>query len=105
MSYQLQQNALLPLLARTIVLNFGHNAGKQLFVKHTNEGGNGPEAYKIIKTLCALKAMVTWNCEKVARICRERTGGAGFLATNIIGDTVMGSHAGMTAEGDNKVLM
>ena len=49
--------------------------------------------------------MVTWNCEKVARICRERTGGAGFLATNIIGDTIQGSHAGMTAEGDNKVLM
>jgi len=28
MSFQLQQNAILPLLARTIVLNFGHNVGK-----------------------------------------------------------------------------
>ena len=86
-------------------MNFGHNGAKQLFARHTRAGGVGPEAHKIIKTLCAVKAMVSWHCEKTARICRERTGGAGFLQTNVIGLALFGAHAGSTAEGDNKVLM
>lgn len=31
MAYQLQQNAILPLLARTVVLNFGYNEAQDLF--------------------------------------------------------------------------
>lgn len=49
--------------------------------------------------------MVTWHSEKTSRICRERCGGASFLASNVIGMAVMGAHSGMTAEGDNSVLM
>mmetsp|Transcript_19293 Transcript_19293/g.29589 ORF Transcript_19293/g.29589 Transcript_19293/m.29589 type:complete len:410 (-) Transcript_19293:718-1947(-) len=78
MSYQLQQNAILPLLARTMVQNFGHNSAKQLFA---NQQGR---EHDVIKTLCAVKAMVTWNAEKVSRICRERVGGGGFLEYNSI---------------------
>jgi acyl-CoA oxidase len=49
--------------------------------------------------------MVTWHHEKVARICRERCGGGSFLASNVIGAILAGAHSGMTAEGDNSVLM
>lgn len=49
--------------------------------------------------------MIVWNAEKVSRIARERTGGSSFLYINQICDMVIGTHSGMTAEGDNKVLM
>jgi len=52
-----------------------------------------------------IKTMMTWHGEKTSRICRERTGGAGYLWVNQLGDAIMGSHSGITAEGDNKVLM
>lgn len=104
MSYQLQQNSLLPLLARTIVMNFGHNAAKQLFARIGKPEGQGEE-HKIIKTLCAVKAMVGWQAEINSRTGRERTGGAGYLAENGLGGMISASHSAVTAEGDNKVLM
>lgn len=76
MSYQLQQNALLPLLARTIVLSFGHIEAKRLFA---NQKGR---EHMIIKTCCAVKALISWNAEKVTRIARERCGGATYLELN-----------------------
>ena len=41
----------------------------------------------------------------MATICRERTGGGSFLMSSVIPDAVISSHSGMTAEGDNRVLM
>ena len=49
--------------------------------------------------------MIGWHTEKAARICRERTGGAGYLWVNQVGDAIQGAHSAVTAEGDNKVLM
>lgn len=99
MSFQLQQNAILPLLARTMVLNFGHIVGKKLFA---NQKG---QEHAVIKTLCVIKTFVSWHQEKVGRICRERCGGGSFLQSSIIPYGVTDSHSGMTAEGDNSVLM
>ena len=48
---------------------------------------------------------MTWHQEKTSRICRERLGGAGYLVCNVVCETLLGAHSGMTAEGDNKVLM
>jgi len=49
--------------------------------------------------------MVSWNAEKVGRICRERCGGGTYLLVNRVGLGIGGAHSGMTAEGDNSVLM
>lgn len=86
-------------MARTIVLNFGHIQGKQLFA---NQEGR---EHEVIKTLCCIKTLVSWNSEKVGRVCRERCGGGTYLLVNRIGLGVGGAHSGMTAEGDNSVLM
>lgn len=55
MSYQLQQNAVLPLLARTIVYNFGLNRAKDIFA---NPKGHENEQVRIF---CAVKCMMGWN--------------------------------------------
>jgi acyl-CoA oxidase len=89
----------MPLLERTVVMNFGHNAGKQLFAHQ--EG----RKHEVIKTLCVIKAMMTWHCEKTSRICRERLGGGSYLESAYISQGIAGAHSGMTAEGDNSVLM
>ena len=34
----------------------------------------------------------------------ERCGGQGYLAVNQFGEAIGGAHAGITAEGDNRVL-
>ena len=89
----------MPLIAKTIVLNCGINAAKRLWA---NPKGR---EHEIIKILCAVKAMSAWHSETVGTVCRERCGGAAYLQYNVIGATVYGSHSGMTAEGDNSVLM
>lgn len=55
MSYQLQQNAILPLLARTIVYNIGLNRAKNIFA---NPKGHENEQVRIF---CVVKCMMGWN--------------------------------------------
>jgi len=99
MAYQLQQNALLPMLARTIVLNLGYNKAKDLFVNPTGK------EHTQIRSFCSAKTLIAWHLEEMATICRERTGGGSFLRSSAIPEGLISSHSGMTAEGDNRVLM
>ena len=99
MAYQLQQNAILPLLARTCVLNLGFNDAKDLFA---NPKGR---EYEQIRTFCAVKAIISWNLQTVSTVCRERCGGGGYTAHAKLHEGLAGAHSGMTAEGDNRVLM
>jgi acyl-CoA oxidase len=54
---------------------------------------------------CAIKPLCAWNAERSATTSRERCGGQGYLSVNRFGALIGFAHAGMTAEGDNRVLM
>jgi len=54
---------------------------------------------------CVIKPIATWHAENSITTCRERCGGQGYLSVNKFGVGLSGAHAGMTAEGDNSVLM
>lgn len=89
----------MPLLARTICLSLMHVKCKDMY--------ENPKGYEddLLSLCCIDKTMSSWNLERVASICRERCGGQGYLSCNKFGDYLSISHAGITAEGDNRVLM
>lgn len=49
--------------------------------------------------------IATCRVQETATTCRERCGGQGYLSCNRFGQLIGFAHAGMTAEGDNRVLM
>jgi len=100
--YQLQQQELVPLLVNTFGLNFFLNHVIQKYSDHTQHPGDHSE---LLRLCCIIKPMMTWHAERVASKCRERCGGQGFLAANRFGEAISGAHAGITAEGDNRVML
>lgn len=89
----------MPLLARSLALNFNHNKSKRIFADP-----KGHE-HDLLAICCISKTMIGWNLDSVATVCRERSGGQGYLSCNRFGEFIAMSHAACTAEGDNRVLM
>jgi len=49
--------------------------------------------------------MIGWHLCNAATVCRERCGGGGYTAHAQLHQGITAAHSGMTAEGDNRVLM
>lgn len=64
MTYQLVQNAFIPLVARTCVINMGVNFAKNVFAN--------PKGYEnqAIRIYCSVKTMTSWNFAEIGNHCR-----------------------------------
>lgn len=65
----LNQNALYPLLAKSVSLNIVLNRIKDIYCK------NQEATPETVRFCCFIKPFVTWNTRDVAAVCVERSGG------------------------------
>lgn len=101
-NYGVQQNVLIPLIVRTIGLNLLLNKTKIMYANTTNMSYSHNE---LVRVACSVKPMLAWHTQEIITKCRELTGGEGFKIDNQFGEGFAASQAGITAEGDSKVLI
>lgn len=89
----------MPLIAQTYALNFALN-----YIQDRYANQSESDYAEVVRLCCIIKPLITWHGENTASVCRERCGGQGFLSANRFGEGIAGMHAGITAEGDNRVI-
>lgn len=109
LNYQLIHNEVFPLLARAYAAVSYHNRVKRAYDKRQMLAASGKDPamlarvhHELIILCSSVKPIAAWLCDKSVITCRERVGGIGFLEANGFGG--MFAHAGITAEGDARVL-
>jgi len=112
--YQLYQNQITPLMVKTFVYNVGLIYIRNIYGDYiVNAAKNSTNPLyqdsryfnQIVRLCCSIKPLLAWHTNQVGNICRERSGGQGYLSINRIEQTVSLGHATITAEGDSAVLM
>jgi len=92
----------MPLLANTYATQFALDYVKD---RWAYQNPDGSEHADVVTMCCAIKPLASWYLGEIATVTRERCGGQGYLSCNRLGTYIGLAHAGMTAEGDNSVLM
>lgn len=106
MDYGRHQRRLLPALARTFAQGFAHLELLEQFDEVFSGRNDTDSSRQDLETVAAVsKALSTWNALDIIQVCREATGGQGFMSEH----RMVGLRADLdvyaTFEGDNNVLL
>ena len=109
LDYQIHQRKLLPQIARAYAYGFAQNdlaEELQRVYDATASGTIDPQRARALETRAAgTKALLTRWANDTVQVCREASGGAGFLSENQLTLTRSDVDVFATFEGDNTVLL
>lgn len=106
LDYQRHQRRLLPRLATTYAMSFGHERFLEKFDGVFSGAADTDADRQELETIAAaMKPFSTWAALDILQECREACGGAGFLAENRFTQLRQDFDVYATFEGDNNVLL
>ncbi|EDV23736.1 uncharacterized protein TRIADDRAFT_57233 [Trichoplax adhaerens] len=89
----------------TIAIRYAHRQVASLVDDHQTSGGSIATNREIQALASGIKAYASWACVQTMQICRECTGGQGYMAENRIAGLKGDVDVFVTYEGDNTILL